>query len=339
MNIDVVDNEGQSSMFAELRNELAAATVARLSTASLTRDGIKVIEEALNCNRGTLHVRLLIGLYNGQTEPAALRRLLRLMNNFSERLEVRIAENPRFHWKAHIFTDRKGVTAFIGSSNLTADGLNTEGEINLRLAAISGNSVLRHISDTFDRVWKKRTFPLDAEIVEAFAPVSRRWLDAMRQIDPAIKEVLHPPKRTSRKKMPSPEPRMMTYFDEFAGRTTKKLVMANTAWDSKNWEWMVFPRRKDRDRMRNAGAFYLAQLHSRGGYLSLNDVRDDDDFRTEDGRYFVAYQRRKGVFRGSLAPPWFLSSKRTASFREFQTYVANVWFRKFIVKYLTGYSA
>ena len=97
----------------------------------------------------------------------------------------------------------------------------------------------------------------------------------------------------------------MTYFDEFASRTTKKVVTANTAWDRKNWEWMVFPRRSDRDRMRNAGAFYLAQLHSRGGYLSLNDVRDDDDFRTEDGRYFVAYQRRKGSILKKLSPSVF----------------------------------
>ena len=200
MNIDVVDNEGQSSMFAELRKELATATMARLSTASLTRDGIEFIEEALNRKRENLHVRLMIGLYNGHTEPAALRRLLRLMKNFSDRLEVRIAENPRFHWKAHIFTGRKGVTAFVGSSNLTADGLNTEGEINLRIAAVSGNSISRHVIDTFDRVWKRRAIPLNSKIVEAFAPVSKRWLDTMREIDPVIKQVLRPPKRTSRKK-------------------------------------------------------------------------------------------------------------------------------------------
>src|ERR1039458_913277 len=112
MNIDVVDNDGQSSMIAELRKELATSTTARLSTASLTRDGIKFIEEALNGKRRSLHIRLLIGLYNGHTEPAALRRLLRLMDSFGGQLEVRIAENPRFHWKAFIFTSRKCVKAF-----------------------------------------------------------------------------------------------------------------------------------------------------------------------------------------------------------------------------------
>jgi hypothetical protein len=78
--------------------------------------------------------------------------------------------------------------------------------------------------------------------------------------------------------------------------------MAKTTWERKNWEWMVYPRRSDRDRLRNAGAFYLVELHGRGGVLSLNDVRDDDDFRTEDGRYFVAYQKRKGSISKKLDP-------------------------------------
>jgi HKD family nuclease len=302
MNIDVVDNEAQSSMIAALRKELATATMARLATASLTRNGIKFIEEALNGNRKTLRVRLLIGLYNGQTEPAALRRLLRLVNSFGEHLEVKIAENPRFHWKAYIFTGRKGVTAFIGSSNLTADGLDAEGEINLRIAAISGSSVSRHIIETFDRVWGKRAVPLNAKIVERFVPVSRQSHDVMRQIDPVIKQILRPPKRTFRKDTPIPEPRIMTYFDEFPSRTTTRIVMDKTAWQRKGWSWIVFPRRSERDRMRNAGAFYLAELHKRGGLLSVNELRDDDDFRTEDGRFFIAYQRRKGSILRNLSP-------------------------------------
>jgi hypothetical protein len=38
----------------------------------------------------------------------------------------------------------------------------------------------------------------------------------------------------------------------------------------------------------------LGVIHRDGGNLSLNDVRDDDEFRTVDGRYFMAYQKRKG---------------------------------------------
>ena len=111
MNIDVVDNEGQSSMKAELEKELATSTIARLATASLTRAGIRFIEEALNGKRRSLRILMLIGLYNGHTEPAALRRLMKLMGSFGEQLEVRIAENPRFHWKAFIFASKKGVDA------------------------------------------------------------------------------------------------------------------------------------------------------------------------------------------------------------------------------------
>lgn len=302
MRLDVVDNEGAATMIAELRKELGSCMIARLATASLTRDGIKFIEEALKDKHRELQVRLLIGLYNGHTEPAALRRLLRMLKKSDERLEVRIAENPRFHWKMYFFKRKVGVTAFIGSSNLTGDGLGAAGEINVRLTDVGGRGALNHLGETFDRIWSKHSSPLEAKIVEVFSPAFRQSREATRQIDPLIKQVLRTPQRTLRKKQLRTEPRIITYFDEFADRTTKRMVMDKTAWDGKGWDWMVYPRQTDRDRLRAAGSFYLAELHGNGGHLSLNDVRDEDDFKTEDGRYFVAYQKRKGSISRNLTP-------------------------------------
>src|SRR5262249_19186900 len=60
--------------------------------------------------------------------------------------------------------------------------------------------------------------------------------------------------------------------------------------------------KSDRDRLLKAGSFYLGAIRKRGGTLSINDVRDDDEFRTEDGRYFIAYQKRSGSRSKSLTP-------------------------------------
>jgi len=57
---------------------------------------------------------------------------------------------------------------------------------------------------------------------------------------------------------------------------------------------MVFPTRSERDRLLNSGSFYLAQSDRLGGRISLNDVCDDDEFGTEDGRFFLAYRKRRG---------------------------------------------
>jgi HKD family nuclease len=309
MLVDSIDNDGAASMRIALRAALEGCTHARLSTASLTRKGIEFIEDALATGHKNLNIQLLVGLYNGHTEAAALRRLLRMQNDSDGRFEVRIAQNPRFHWKMYLFKNKKQVTAFVGSSNLTSDGLDTEGEFNVRLTGVSGG-VLGHIDETFDRAWKKQSVLLDRNIAERFAPLSRQSRDAARGIDPSIRKMLRAPRRKPTKNQPPKLAVRMTFVESFAERTTMKAVADITHWERNGWLWLVFRRRADRDSLQKAGAFYLAELQGAGGLLSLNDVRDDDEIRTEDGKYFVAYQKRKGSIVKRLGAPTLTMLKR-----------------------------
>jgi HKD family nuclease len=302
MRIDVIDNDGSTMMVAELRKELENCTSARLATASLTRGGIKFIENTLNTGRKSLHIKLLIGLYNGHTESAALRRLLRIQKHFGEKLEIRISRNKRFHWKTYLFARRSRVTAFVGSSNLTNDGLGKGGEFNIRMTSTSMNGVMAHITETFERAWKRDSAPLDRRIVEVFSPASRRSKDAELLIDPIIRGILRTPRTETSKKESLKETSILTSVEGFADRATIKAVKDKTTWYRRGWQWLVFSRRADWDRLRNAGAFYLAEQHSKGLLLSLNDVRDEDDFKTEDGQYLIAYQKRKGSLSRRVGP-------------------------------------
>ena len=94
-------------MSAELTRRLNNCTTARLATASLTKDGLTAIENALSLERSRLNVKLLVGLYNGHTEAAALRKLLTLQNRAKGSLEVKIARNSRFHWKVYLLTNEE----------------------------------------------------------------------------------------------------------------------------------------------------------------------------------------------------------------------------------------
>jgi hypothetical protein len=185
--------------------------------------------------------------------------------------------------------------AYVGSSNLTGDGLGTEGEFNLRLRAKRQDQALRHIAETFDRVWRKDSVPLTAQIAENFAPISSRSKQNTAAIDPQIRKVLRPVvrvRRTTPKKL-NGAVRCFTFFDQFASASTKTEVRHKTEWNSRGWDWIVFSSRADRDRLVDAESFFLAELHRSGGKLSLNDVQDNDEFGTDDGRFFVAYKKRR----------------------------------------------
>jgi len=297
MMIDVVDNRGVTCMATEIKTRLREFNMVRMATASLTRGGLADLELALACGRKSLRIKLLVGLYNGHTEGAALRKLLALQKNAGDSLEVKIAQNGRFHWKVYIFAGQRRYVAYVGSSNLTSDGLGTEGEFNLRVSGTSRNRCLANITDTFDRSWRKDAVPLNQTICDKFAPISQRSHDITEGIDPQIRRLLRRIQRPIRGTTPPVKgaTSCYTFFEEFAVASTRREVRQKTGWDSKSWEWIVFGTKSERDRVLKAGSFYLGKIiHRKGGILSLNDVRDDDEFRTVDGRYFVAYQKRKG---------------------------------------------
>jgi hypothetical protein len=198
---------------------------------------------------------------------------------------------------------QRRLVAYVGSSNLTGDGLGMEGEFNLCLSGTNRDRCLIHITDTFGKSWSKDAVPLDQMITDKFAPVSERSRDITKGIDPQIRRILRHVRRTTRsgrRKVPGQKVSCYTFFDEFAVASTRREVGHKTGWDSKGWDWMVFGTKSERDRVLNAGSFYLAEIHRTGGILSLNDVRDDDEFRTVDGRFFVAFRKRKGSIAKSL---------------------------------------
>jgi HKD family nuclease len=297
MVIEVVDNHGVTNMSAELTRRLNNCTTARLATASLTKDGLTAIENALSLKRKRrLNVKLLVGLYNGHTEAAALRKLLTLQTRRKGSLQVKVAKNFRFHWKVYLFSTEQRLAAYVGSSNLTGDGLAAEGEFNLRLSGAMGDRALRNIAETFDRTWRKDSVPLTAMISDNFAPISQRSRQLSKQIHPKLRKLLRHVRR------PEPNVRLrvpdhtsvFSYVKKSVKGSTNKEVSDKTSWDAKRWEWLVYRARPERDRVLNAGSFYLAEIHRAGGWISLNDVCDEDEFGTEDGRFFIAYRKRKG---------------------------------------------
>ncbi len=214
MRIEVIDNQGITTMAAELTAQCSRCTHARLATASLTKEALRVIDKTLSQKRNDLKLKLLVGLYNGHTEAGALRRLIDLQKRSGGSLEVRISKNPRFHWKVYAFESTRRMAAYVGSSNLTSDGLSAEGEVNIRLTGTSADRTFANIKDTFDRSWEKDSEPLSNAIADNFTPIAQQSQKMSLQIHPKIKNLLRRVRRVgwSTKAEPNVEAHTITFF-------------------------------------------------------------------------------------------------------------------------------
>src|SRR5437879_1081000 len=98
--VDVVENAGPNTMASFLRNAGSGCAELDLAAAFVTAAGLDLLLYMLKkiASRGT--VRVLTGLYQGFTDPKALRTLLQAQQETEDRLSVRLSRDRHFHWKA-----------------------------------------------------------------------------------------------------------------------------------------------------------------------------------------------------------------------------------------------
>ena len=124
------------------------------------------LEDALQ--RGA-KARILTTDYMGLTEPAALSLLHDLMDSRPEQFSVRVFQDPEisFHPKAYLFYSSQDhvEAAFVGSSNISGQGLAGGIEWNLLVGAI------HELKERFSVLWgDSRCHPLTDELIGAYQP-------------------------------------------------------------------------------------------------------------------------------------------------------------------------
>ena len=130
--VDLLDGP-EEALLRRLRPSVDAASSVDAAVAFALRSGVDLLfphfEDLLD--RGG-RLRLLVGDYMGASDPEALRRLLDLPDG-AELLAFE-AKTRAFHPKCWLIAEADGGGALIvGSSNLSASGLETGVEWNLRL--------------------------------------------------------------------------------------------------------------------------------------------------------------------------------------------------------------
>lgn len=290
-------------MGPQLDQGLDWAGEADLASAFVTGASLRRLESALSRAREQkrgLKVRAVVGLYQRFTPPDALATLLKLQREFPDKLSVRVARNRRFHWKLYAFRNSSARRFYVGSANLTQDGMTAEGELCIKITAAARDAVSKSLEAEFDRLWRddKQSVKLDASLLSKYRRVARPPRQyANPEKDDALKDVLTPPARIS----PEPSPRQRTKpakprvcfapYDLSEG--TVEVVESETNWDREGWGYTAYQYKGVFEKHLNAGVLLhvTSGMGPREFWLSLVEVKDDARLDTQDGKYFLAHAR------------------------------------------------
>jgi superfamily II DNA or RNA helicase/HKD family nuclease len=154
-------NTKSDSMLRALRRELRYATSFTFSVAFVSPRAIALLKQELVDFEGV--GRIITSDYLGFNSPNAFAELLNLSHIG---IDVRLHNDSAFHPKGYVFQRPEGVTAILGSSNLTESALAQNHEWNLRVS-------VRRDSDLSDQF----TNLLDEELFESSA-LTQEWIDA-----------------------------------------------------------------------------------------------------------------------------------------------------------------
>lgn len=158
----LIANSDEHKMLHAIRQELSRAKHFIFSVAFISPRGIALLKEALVEFQGTGEI--ITSNYLDFNAPEAFRELLIL-----EGIDVYIHEDidRGFHAKGYIFHHEEGITAIIGSSNLTDRALLVNQEWNLRFSAFHEGDIALQL-DAAVQQQRQRSIPLSEEWIKNY---------------------------------------------------------------------------------------------------------------------------------------------------------------------------
>jgi superfamily II DNA or RNA helicase/HKD family nuclease len=159
-NPHLVLNSSSDSMLRALRRELRKATSFTFSVAFVSPRALALLKQELIEFEGV--GRIVTSDYLGFNSPRAFAELLSLQDIG---IDVRLHNDSAFHPKGYVFQTPEGVTAILGSSNLTEGALAQNHEWNLKVSAQADSD----LADQFSNL-------LDEQLFNS-SPLSQGWID------------------------------------------------------------------------------------------------------------------------------------------------------------------
>ena len=147
------------------------------TSAFLTMSGLNVLHSQLdNLQRKGIRGKVLLSQYLNFTDPAALERLATFDN-----LEIRIDTASDLHAKAYFFEYEDHTSMILGSSNLTANALTRNQELNLFVRALPGSKIIHDLIDKKESLFNHATV-LNADYLAQYSEIYKKTRTIQKQV-------------------------------------------------------------------------------------------------------------------------------------------------------------
>ena len=158
-NPELLVNSEKETILESIKEELELCDKFYFSVAFITTNAIALlIDLLLKLERRGVKGIILTSSYLNFTQPLALKRSQKFKN-----IKLKIATKNNFHSKGYLFKRGDSYNLIVGSSNLTANALLKNSELNLKISAQKDSEII----DSFFNYFKKE-FNLASEVDERF---------------------------------------------------------------------------------------------------------------------------------------------------------------------------
>jgi HKD family nuclease len=288
---ELIENAGPNSVLATLKTLLKSAIEVDVQVAFTTLSGVELLMSRLLSVAGRGDVRFLTGLYQGNTEPAALTRLHKEQERHGRCFQVRLSSETNFHRKAILIHTKSTLHAVIGSSNFSKNGMLSAGELSALVSAPAETSKANVIKEVFRSAWDEGV-ALDKSLINEYAAVRPKRQESVAAS--ALKSILGAAAKYAMASAPSvndttTDRSTRKWIDGVAGQVaaeTLAVLHDETNWDGK-WD-----SRSCNDGYRAGDEVVLLDRTSKPGWAALTHITATTRTatKTPDGRHFVAYR-------------------------------------------------
>lgn len=303
--VGAIENSGPNTLVSYLRNAGSAATKIDIAVAFITTAGLESVLHLLKRTSAQGQVRLLTGLYQGFTEPKALRTLLREQQQSDGRFLVQISTDQHFHWKTYFLLGKSTANIVIGSSNLTDDGLRQTGEFNAVLSMRKASKPFRDLHGVFEKHWQSKSKLLAEEVLVNYEKWRTSIESTGRNRNVPLGKILAVTRRKP-KEEPTREPRFWRMgIDGELSEEAQSLLRETTNWDRRGYFFLNTWRT-------SLGIGDQVVLFDRiAGNVTVVEIKDTaiTPARTPDGSHFAAYLPIRGIGLRKLVPKRWKSLK------------------------------
>ena len=307
LKIDIITNSGFVNLDTEFEKLFSITKDISIATAFISRSTIGIIKQYLkSCIKDNKQLRLIVGLYGGFNSKDDLKELLKLAKKYPNNFFSHISRNSAFHWKYYSFSLNNNVTAYVGSANFTTSGLNNAGELTIQIKGKTNTREIKILKTEFVKLWETDSIDIFDFPIEKYHSNRSKLIESNGfKMDASIKRLLHSPtRRLSRKvsrklnrKLKPDSSRCYLIRMDFEGttETMKTIYMKKSNWEKNKYELLIADSKSEYLKWNKYNYILLFTVNRNEKTLALCEVMDSTEFKTDEGKYFLALRKVKGT--------------------------------------------